>query len=162
MSPLRIAVLGTHAAGLYTADLLMRCKAEIHVDIIGSAAAPLGISPETTSDNAPDNSALPGKTASTVRVLGNVHIAIENVRPFYDAVIVPNFADDTAANQAVHDAITTALEQYPRPLSDFTTALTAHHIAYTVWDNALKLPTTRNLAAWIHTLAKARAVPVCV
>lgn len=162
MSPLRIAVLGTHAAGLYAADLLMRCKAEIHVDIIGTAAAPLGISPKATSDNTSDNSSLPGKTTSTVRILGNVHIAIENVRPFYDAVIVPNFTDDTAANQAVHDAITIALAQSPRPLSDFTTALTAHHIAYTVWDNALKLPTTRNLAAWIHTLAKARAVPVYV
>ena len=161
MSPLRIAVLGTHPAGLYTADLLMR-NAEIHVDIIGSAAAPLGISPELTPNNDSDNSALPGKTTSTVRVLGNVDIAIENMRPFYDAIIVPNFSDDAAANQAVHDAITTALTQSPRPLSDFTTALTAHHIAYTVWDNALKLPTTRNLAAWIHTLAKARAVPVCV
>lgn len=160
MSPLRIAVFGAHAAGLYTADLLMRCGMEIHVDIIDSAPAPLGINPTKSTDNS--HSQVAGTINSTVRVLGNVKIAIENARPFYNAVIIPSFNEDAAANQGVTDAITAALSQPRRALSDFTTALTAHNIAYTVWNNALKLPTNRTLADWVDTLAIARAVPVCV
>ncbi|CAB0971775.1 oxidoreductase [Corynebacterium diphtheriae] len=48
-TPLHIAVIGANAAGLYTADLLMRCHnnhRSIHVDIIDPAPAPKGISPE--------------------------------------------------------------------------------------------------------------------
>ncbi|CAB0918495.1 oxidoreductase [Corynebacterium diphtheriae] len=49
-TPLHIAVIGANAAGLYTADLLMRCHnnhRSIHVDIIDPAPAPNGISPDT-------------------------------------------------------------------------------------------------------------------
>ncbi len=154
MSKLRIAVIGAHAVGLYTADLLMRCNIPLHIDIIDSAPAPLGLNPtdNSRSDNSP----------STVRVLGNVDTAIENIRPFYHATIEARFSEELEVHEAVEQAIEYAYTQAQRPLSDFTTALKTHHIAYTVWDRALKLPTSRDLSDWVHTLAIARAVPVCV
>ena len=129
MPHLRIAVIGAGAAGLYTSDLLMRCSVPLHVDLIDAAPTPLGLDLHYRS---------PRRTKSTVRVLGNVAVNVDKLRPLYDAVIVADFTHDV------------------------TDYLDEQGVPYTEWLEALDLPTGRSLADWRHTLKIARGVPVCV
>ena len=145
MPHLRIAVIGAGAAGLYTSDLLMRCSIPLHVDLIDAAPTPLGLDLHYRS---------PRHTKSTVRVLGNVTVSVDKLRPLYDAVIVADFTHDFAAQFAVSTAVFG-----PSHRTDYRDE---QGVPYTEWLEALDLPTGRSLADWRHTLKIARGVPVCV
>lgn len=151
MPTLRIAVIGAGAAGLYTSDLLMRCSQTLHIDLIDADPTPVGLDLHYRN---------PNRTKSTVRVLGNVDVRVEKLRPFYDAVIVADFTQDFAAQFAVSTAIFG--RSHRTDVRDVTDYLAEQHIPYTEWFEALDLPTGRSLADWQHTLQVARGVPVCV
>ncbi|AKK07072.1 hypothetical protein CMUST_13890 [Corynebacterium mustelae] len=162
MSPLRIAAVSANAAGLYVADLLMRCAMPITVDIFDQAPAPVGLRPNAAQANTKQTS------RSSVRVIGNVTIgadgdlSIESLKPFYDAVIVADFASEAQAHGAVAAAVGIAKSKAKQALSDITHALDAHGVAFTEWRDALSLPTDRTLAQWQEVVRVARGVPVCV
>lgn len=151
MPHLRIAVIGAGAAGLYTSDLLMRCSIPLHVDLIDAAPTPLGLDLHYRS---------PRRTKSTVRVLGNVAVNVDKLRPLYDAVIVADFTHDFAAQFAVSTAVFGP--SHRTDYRDVTDYLDEQGVPYTEWLEALDLPTGRSLADWRHTLKVARGVPVCI
>ncbi|MDO4760579.1 MAG: FAD/NAD(P)-binding protein [Corynebacterium sp.] len=159
MSTLRIAIIGADAAGLYAADLLMRCvEHTIHVDLVDPAPAPIGLGPALRHQ--------PDSHRSRVRVVGNVTIgtdeqpgdlSIDSLRPFYDAVISAPSHSEQQVNAAVAAALWQASTKPARVFSDSVSAFLAHDIAVTVWDNALDLPTNLDFAGWQEKLALARS-----
>lgn len=167
MSQLRIAVVSANAAGLYAADLLMRCAMPIAVDIFDQAPAPVGLTPNAVHANT-NQANTEQTTQSSVRVIGNVTIgadgdlSLESLKPFYDAVIVADFASEAQAHGAVAAAVGIAKSKAKHALSDITHALGAHGVAFTEWRDALSLPTDRTLAQWQEVVRVARGVPVCV
>ncbi|CAB0925374.1 hypothetical protein FRC0431_02138 [Corynebacterium diphtheriae] len=159
-TPLHIAAIGANAAGLYTADLLMRCHnnhRNIHVDIIDPAPAPIGISPyaQTTITHP-----LQSVTTSTTKVIGGVtvdaDISATELSSRYAAVITPATTD--LAIQAQAAAALTAL---PQPAVDLPGILRKRSIVHTEWRHSLHLPTGRSLADWQQALATAHGAPVC-
>jgi len=94
---LRIAIVGGGPAGIYAADILTRSEADVSVDILERLPAPFGL---VRYGVAPDHprikeivKALQRVLAKPeVRLLGNVEygvdVKLEDLREFYDAVIV--------------------------------------------------------------------------
>lgn len=157
MSQLHIAVVSANAAGLYAADLLMRCAVPITVDIFNQAPAPVGLAPTTNRGG-----------HHSVRIIGNIAIgtgrdlSLDSLKPFYDAVIVADFHSEAQVHGAVAAAIGAAKSKENHGPSDIVHTLGAHGIVFTEWRDALPLPTNRTLAEWQEVVRAARGVPVCV
>lgn len=159
-TPLHIAVIGANAAGLYTADLLMRCHNNhhnIYIDIIDPAPAPIGISPYA---QATITHPLQSITGSTTKVIGGVtvgaDISLIELSSRYAAVITPATTD-----LAIQAQVAAALTALPQPAVDLPSILRKRSIVHTEWRHSLHLPTGRSLADWQQALATAHGAPVC-
>lgn len=148
---MKIAILGADASGLYTADVIMRCATNVQIDIYTDAIAPAGLGVTTAGDQRP--------TTSQVRIIGNVTTTANKIAPFYDAVIDASYTTAAPAHAAVAGAL--AVESSPRPATALAGYLRAHHPAHTLWNNALTLPTDRDLVDWELVVLSARDIPVC-
>jgi ferredoxin--NADP+ reductase len=99
--PLRVAVIGSGPSGFYAAEALAKSGREVSVDIFDSLPCPFGL---VRYGVAPDHQKIKSVTKvfdriaarPNVRFLGNVtlgvDIQIEELRRFYDAVVLANGA----------------------------------------------------------------------
>lgn len=148
---MKVAILGAEASGLYTADVIMRCATNVHIDIFSPSIAPAGLGVANTGDTR--------KASSQVRIIGNVTTAAEDIAPFYDVVIDASYDTQAAAQAAVAQVLAAPTGDTSEDL--LLEYLRSHHPAHTVWNNALTLPTDRDLADWELVVLAARGVPVC-
>lgn len=96
-TPLRVAVVGGGPAGIYAADILAKSDADVSIDILERLPAPFGL---VRYGVAPDHPRIKEIVKALhrvlarpeVRFLGNVDfgvdVKLEDMREFYDAVVV--------------------------------------------------------------------------
>ncbi|HEX7189269.1 MAG TPA: FAD-dependent oxidoreductase [Actinomycetes bacterium] len=94
---LRVAVVGSGPAGVYTAEALLRYGGEVLLDVIDGLPAPFGLVRYGVAPDHPRTQSISATLAAvlqqpSVRFLGNVHIGsdlkLEEMRDHYDAVVV--------------------------------------------------------------------------
>lgn len=100
--PLRVAIVGTGPAGIYTADTLNKSDVEVDIDILDRMPAPFGL---IRYGVAPDHPRIKGIIAALhrvmerpeVRFLGNVDygtdLKLDDLRRHYDATVFATGAD---------------------------------------------------------------------